>query len=242
MKEIINDATRLRLCLLKETGYNIEVAKKCWNFVKGSPEENEAVEEASNTLADGVYIIGSNGDVISFIGNDTKLGDIKPAYIGIVEGIRSLKVALQDAAKDIELTAKKDTTSYSGYINNYMDAVQDWQGKKNTEHLQAVGLNPAIQLKDGEYIPTLAELYLICRNRKQVNEALRFIGADILDDLWYWTSTEYSSTNAWYLYLDHGYAYGIPKAVNRLRVRAVSSGYIQKITQKSKINLDNWKI
>lgn len=43
-----------------------------------------------------------------------------------------------------------------------MDAVQDWQGKQNTEHLQAVGLNPAIQLRDGEYIPTLAELYLIC--------------------------------------------------------------------------------
>lgn len=225
MKEIINGATRLRLCLLKETGYNIEAAKKCWNFVKGSPEENEAVEEASNTLADGVYIIGSNGEVISFIGNDTKLGDIKPAYIGIVEGIRSLKVALYDAAKgkDIELATKKDTTSYSGYINNYVDAVQDWNGKENTEHLKEIGLNSKIDLKDGEYIPALAEMYLICRNRKQVNEALRFIGAEILDDLWYWTSTEYSSTYAWGLYLGNGLAGYYTKATYQLRVRAVSA-------------------
>lgn len=225
MKKIINAATRLRLCLLKETGYNIEAAKKCWNFVKGSPEENAAVEEASNTLADGVYIIGSNGEVISFIGNDTKLGDIKPAYIGIVEGIRSLKVALYDAAKgkDIELATKKDTTSYSGYINNYMDAVQDWNGKENTEHLKEIGLNSKIDLKDGEYIPALAEMYLICRNRKQVNEALRFIGAEILDDLWYWTSTEYSSTSAWYLKLNYGYMTYSTKATRLRRVRAVSA-------------------
>ena len=225
MKEIINDATRLRLCLLKETGYNVETAKKCWDFVKGRTEETEAVEAASSTLADGVYIIGSNGEVIPFIGNDTKLGDIKPAYIGIVEGIRSLKVALYDAAKgkDIELTAKKDTTSYSGYINNYMDAVQDWSGKENTEHLKEIGLNSKIDLKDGEYIPALAEMYLICRNRKQVNEALRFIGAEILDNLWYWTSTEYSATNAWYLFLSIGDAYYYTKATFQYRVRPVSA-------------------
>ncbi len=225
MKEIINDAARLRLCLLKETGYNVETAKKCWDFVKERTEETEAVEEASNTLADGVYIIGSNGEVIPFIGNATKLGDIKPAYIGIVEGIRSIKVALYDAAKgkDIELTAKKDTTSYSGYINNYMDAVQDWNGKENTEHLKEIGLNSTIDLKDGEYIPALAEMYLLCRNRKQVNEALRFIGAEILDDLWYWTSTECSSSNAWYLYLANGGANNGAKASNQLRVRAVSA-------------------
>lgn len=225
MKEIINDAARLRLCLLKETGYNVETAKKCWDFVKGRTEETEAVEDASNTLADGVYIIGSNGEVIPFIGNDTKLGDSKPAYIGIVEGIRSIKVALYDAAKgkDIELTAKKDTTSYSGYINNYMDAVQDWDGKKNTEHLKEIGMNSTIDLKDGEYIPALAEMYLICRNRKQVNEALRFIGAEILDDLWYWTSTESSSTYAWGLYLYGGYADDGTEATNQRRVRAVSA-------------------
>ena len=225
MKEIINDAARLRLCLLKETSYNVETAKKCWDFVKGRTEETEAVEEASNTLADGVYIIGSNGEVIPFIGNATKLGDIKPAYIGIVEGIRSLKVALKDAAdgKDIVLTAKDDKTKYDGYINNYTDAVQDWDGKKNTEHLKEIGLNSKIDLKDGEYIPALAEMYLICRNRKQVNEALRFIGAEILDDLWYWTSTEYSSTNAWILYLNDGLANGYTKATFQTRVRAVSA-------------------
>lgn len=225
MKEIINDAARLRLCLLKETGYNVETAKKCWDFVKGITEETEAVEDASSTLADGVYIIGSSGEVISFIGNDTKLGDITPAYIGIVEGIRSIKVALQDAAEgeDIVLTAKKDTPDYSGYITSYIDAVQDWRGKENTAHLKEIGLNSKIDLKDGEYIPALAEMYLICRNRKQVNEALRFIGAEILYANWCWTSTECSSTGAWYLGLGNGHAGYCTKAAGQSRVRAVSA-------------------
>jgi len=41
MTKIINDAARLRLCLLKETGYNVETAKKCWDFVKGRTEDSK---------------------------------------------------------------------------------------------------------------------------------------------------------------------------------------------------------
>ena len=100
--------------------------------------------------------------------------------------------------------------------------MQDWNGWQNTEHLQAVGLNPAIQLKDGEYVPTLAELYLICLNRKAINAAMRFVGGQELAG-WYWSSTEFSATLAWHLGLTYGLADFSTKAADTGRVRPVSA-------------------
>lgn len=84
------------------------------------------------------------------------------------------------------------------------------------------GLNPAIQLKEGEYIPTLAELYLICLNRRAINAAMRFVGGQELSG-WYWSSTESSATYAWILNLYNGSADYYTKATYTRRVRPVSA-------------------
>lgn len=198
--EAINDTMRVRMCLLKENGYNVEAAQKCWDFVRG--DETKKQEPATEKLRDGVYLIDTKGNAVAFAGDDTcAVNDT--VYIGIVQGSHSIAISLQDVCEDeITLTSKKDDGK-GHYIDSYMDAVQDWQGKQNTEHLQAVGLNPAIQLRDGEYIPTLAELYLICLNRKTINAAMRFVGGQELAG-WYWSSTEYSATYAWHLNLSDG--------------------------------------
>ena len=219
--EAINDAIQVRMTLLKETGYNVETAQKCWDFVRGGDEAKKQ-EPTSDRLADGVYLIDTKDNAVRYDGEDTETVN-DTAYIGIVQGSHSVAISLHDVSEDeITLTSKKDDGK-GHYIDSYMDAVQDWQGKKNTEHLQAVGLNPAIQLKDGEYIPTLSELYLICLNRKAINAAMRFVGGQELAG-WYWSSTEYSATRAWGLYLDDGRALGwIAKATYTLRVRPVSA-------------------
>lgn len=218
--EAINDAMQVRMTLLKETGYNVETAQKCWDFVRGGNEAKKR-EPASDRLADGVYIIDCKGNAVSYDGETTECVN-DTAYIGIVQGSHSVAIALHEVSEDeITLTSKKDDGK-GHYINSYIDAVQDWQGKKNTEHLQAVGLNPAIQLKDGEYIPTLAELYLICLNRKAINAAMRFVGGQELAG-WYWSSTESSAANAWYLDLNYGLAYRNAKATTTGRVRPVSA-------------------
>ena len=219
--EAINDAMQVRMTLLKETGYNVETAQKCWDFVRGGDEAKKQ-EPTSDRLADGVYLIDTKGNAVRYDGESTESVN-DTAYIGIVQGSHRVAIALQDVSEDeITLTTGKDDGK-GQYIDSYMGAVQDWQGKKNTEHLQAVGLNPAIQLKDGEYIPTLAELYLICLNRKTINAAMRFVGGQELAG-WYWSSTEYSATTAWYLYLDNGGANGGPaKATSTARVRPVSA-------------------
>ena len=208
------------MTLLKETGYNVETAQKCWDFVRGGDEAKKQ-EPASDRLADGVYLIDTKGNAVRYGGEDTETTN-DTAYIGIVQGSHSVAIALQDVSEDeITLTTGKDDGK-GHYIDNYLDAVQDWNGQQNTEHLQAVGLNPAIQLKDGEYIPTLAELYLICLNRKAINAAMRFVGGQELAG-WYWSSTESSATDAWGLYLHSGNAYFNTKAAYTNRVRPVSA-------------------
>lgn len=214
----MNEEQKLRLDLLGACGYNIEEARKCWDFVRGDTAKKQ--ESACDRLVDGIYLINKYGGITPYDGKE-KIGIEPVTHIGIIQGNHSVAIALHDVSEDeIMLTSKKDDGK-GHYIDSYMDAVHDWQGKKNTEHLQAVGFNPAIQLKDGEYIPTLAELYLICLNRKVINAAMRFVGGQELAG-WYWSSTEYSATNAWYLNLNSGYANNInPKAVGTFRVRPV---------------------
>ena len=208
------------MTLLKETGYNVETAQKCWDFVRGSDEAKKQ-EPASDRLADGVYIIDCKGNAVRYDGETTESVN-DTAYIGIVQGSHSVAIALQDVSEDeITLTTGKDDGK-GRYIDNYLDAVQDWGGKGNTERLKQIGLNPAIQLKDGEYIPTLAELYLICLNRKTINAAMRFVGGQELAG-WYWSSTEYSATGAWNLGLNGGGALNYAKATDTGRVRPVSA-------------------
>ena len=70
----------------------------------------------------------------------------------------------------------------------------------------------------------MGELMMIYANMRKVNYALSLIeGATQLAETWYWSSTEYSATNAWHLNLYDGSANGYTKATNQLRVRAVSA-------------------
>ena len=177
------------------------------------------MKENKKQLADGVYIITENNQIIPF--NFPLYLTERVEYIGLVQGNHSIAISLYDVSSDeITLTAKESKKDHGGYKDNYMDAVQDWDGKGNTERLKQIELNPAIQLKDGEYIPTLAELYLICLNRKAINAAMRFVGGQELAG-WYWSSTEYSATYAWYLYLNDGTTGNGTKTTLTCRVRLV---------------------
>lgn len=205
----------IRLELLKQTQYNIEKAQEYWHFVRDGEIKQET---NTNTLSDGVYIIQKNGKVIPFIGESTKFENA--AYVGVVQGSHSVAIALYNASENEITLTVNDNKGDGVYKDNYIEAVQDWDGKGNTERLKKIGLNPVIQLNDDEYIPTLAELYIICLNQKYINAALRFIGGQELIG-WYWSSTEYSVTLAWGLYLDYGNADYHTKVVTANGVRLV---------------------
>lgn len=188
---------------------------------------NTTVVRLDRTPADGVYIVTKDGRADKFTGTNLILDYDNPVIgIGVKQGDRAVVVALTDAAggKDITLTANEDTTDYDGYIPEYIDAVADWNGKANTDHLHEIGLNPAINLKDGEYIPSVGEMYLIYTHRKEINAALRHVGGQEIPGEWYWTSTEYSAASAWGLGLSGGgLIHWNTKASDRGRVRPVSA-------------------
>ena len=195
------------------------------------PEEPQHQSSAvTESKPDGIYLIFESGKALPFnpdkgVESDQVANDGPVKYIGIKWGSRTLAVALHDQANssDITLTTKKGSESYKGYIDNYLDAVADWDGKTNTEHLKQIGLNKDITLSDNEYIPALGEMLFVFLNRKAVNQALEAVGGTPIDGIWYWTSTEHSATNAWLLYLNSGFAYYYTKASGTYRVRAVSA-------------------
>lgn len=219
--EIVKEVCSLQDCTLQEI----------YNFVKTGKAVTGPVPTTANnpqpaTLTDGVYIITQDGYANKFTGTNLILDCDNPVIgIGVKQGDRGVIVALKDAAdgKDVTLTACEDTTNYDGYIPERIDAVADWNGEANTAHLREIGLNPAITLKDGEYIPSVGEMYLIYTHRREINAALRHVGGMEIADEWYLTSTEYSATGAWRLYLSNGYLRWLTKASNKTRVRPVSA-------------------
>ena len=174
---------------------------------------------------DGIYLVFEGGEFDLY-----KPGQVTEAQkqncigVAVKLGGKSICVSLFDMARgeEITLTADKDTTGWDGYKDNTLDAGADWDGKGNTEHLKAVGLNPEITLLDGQFIPSVAQWRFICLFRKELNQALAELGGDELAG-WYWTSTECSATYAWFLLLSDGGMGNGTKASNRLRVRAVSA-------------------
>lgn len=74
------------------------------------------------------------------------------------------------------------------------------------------------------WLPSLGELMMIYANMRKINYALSLInGATQLAETWYWSSTEYSATRAWYLPLSDGLASSGAKATLQGRVRPVSA-------------------
>lgn len=213
--EIVKEVCSLQDCTLQ----------KIYNFVKTGNVAPQTPRPIDTTKPDGIYVVFADGKTEKFIGERLISTDAEITGIAVKQGDRGLIVALRDAAdgEDITLTVKEDTTDYDGYIDTLIDAVADWNGEANTAHLKEIGLNPAIKLKEGEHIPSVAEMYLIYTNRKAINTVLRFVGGEEIKGLWYLTSTEYSATYAWYLYLSTGYLYWCTKASNKGRVRPVSA-------------------
>lgn len=209
-----------------------EDAVKAYQFVVdsntiGCKESKPQLEPRQ--IRDGIYLIDQSGFVIPYDpDNEPGRSSIEPYTIigvGVKWGEHTIVVALKDEmdGAEIALTTKdteEDSPAY--YIKNVRDAVADWNHEANTEHLRKV-LNPQIKLKDGWYIPAMGEMLFIFLNLKAINAALRYVGGQEIQENWYWTSTEISSTYAWNLYLYDGSMRYTSQASFTRHVRAVSA-------------------
>ena len=225
----LSDVQQFRYELLQWCG-NVEDAEKANTFVMGKDEKPVQAQLPKSGIEDGIYLVHADGKATLFELEYTKDDnmDSEVVAIGLKMGSFGIKIALHDEANGdgITLTTKSNSnlkTDQDYYIDKYDDAVADMDGVRNTDHLRNI-LNPQIKLADNWYIPSLGELYRIFINKKAINAALEFAKGDKLQDRWYWTSTELSATDAWYLNLYDGNTrnWGA-KASNTGRVRAVSA-------------------
>ena len=207
----MNELQNLRASLLDKVNYDVNEARKCFNFIVGEDSINP------KDYADGVYICYNDGHNELYDDNNPK-DDVRG--IGLVVGSHSLCVSLGDI-DDTALTNRADKSDYDKYVSDWDLARMDYDGAENTEHIQEIGTN--IKLADGEYIPSLGELYLIYLHKYKINRALSYVCGKQIADEWYWSSTEYSAGYAWRLYLSGGHQCHASKASYQFRVRPVSA-------------------
>ena len=159
----------------------------------------------------------------------------------VVEGGKMLVVAPTEAT----LTWSSAAVSAGGKTTtDRLTALDDWAGKTSTaeqvKHSEcnttsyAPGFCHAYSRANANgkgltagrwWLPSLGELMMIYANMRKINYALSLInGATQLAETAYWSSTEYSTTNAWLLYLGSGNAnFWYTKATSQGRVRPVSA-------------------
>lgn len=158
----------------------------------------------------------------------------------VVEGGKILVVAPTEATlywSSAAVSAGGKTTS------DRETALNDWTGKTSTAaqithnecktesyapgfcaSYERVNANGKGMTAGRWWLPSLGELMMIYANMRKINYALSLInGATQLAETWYWSSTEYSATIAWHLYLGNGGAGYYTKAAYQYRVRPVSA-------------------
>ena len=214
----LSQEQRLKLALYNDFG---EDAQQLFDWLNHK-SDNQLIVDANPILrSDGVYYLYEDGsdELFDFVKQNKPQKVVK--RIGVIMGDRSIAINLEDLPEQ-SLTNTQDYGNYDGYINNYDDAVADWDGKLNTEHIKQVGTG--IELKDDEWIPSVAEWYLIYLNKRSINAAIELSGGSRIKDGWYWSSTEYSAAYAWHLSLHDGdLTYWHTKVSDSLYVRAVAA-------------------
>jgi hypothetical protein len=218
----MNTERNYREQLLEKCGYNVSLAKECYEFVVGKEVETkriagEILSGAHDYDEDEInlYYLYSTGDyATSFYEGMEVVG------ILLKKGKHKFAVSLHDATEEPVELCSEDTES-NKYYEREVDAIFDYDGKSNTA---ALPLNEEIKLKDEEYIPSSGQLIIMCKVKDELNRMLTKCGGDTLKDDCYWSSTEYSGSNAWYVNLSNGNVNNwCAKATLQYRVRPVSA-------------------
>lgn len=201
------EVQKIRLSIIEKLGFDVEKAKKVYNFIVGEKPMNEPHETTSKPVPDGVYYVLDGGGIAYL----DRMEYVKDDIIGVAVkmGEKIATITLHDAAEGEEIPLVTDTScgTESLYHPDFFDAITDWDGEANTKDYGEF-LNPDINLKEGEYIPSLAQLHLILLHIKEVNKALEAVGGTPMKKNWYWSSTEHSAHHLWYVYFGSGVSGG----------------------------------
>lgn len=204
----LTELQKLKASIVANLNFDVDKAKKVFNFIIGN--ESTSAPEMQQCGSNGVYYVLEGGR-LSPVDN---LKSISDEIIGVAVkmGDKIATVSLHDAADGEEIALTTDTPcgSEKFFHPDFFDAITDWDGEANTKDYGDL-LNPEIGLKEGQYIPSLAQLHLILLNIKEVNKALEAVGGSPMRKEWYWSSTEGSAHGSWGVSFGNGGSGGYGK-------------------------------
>ena len=217
--DLLTPEQKQRYLLFKEFSDN---AQSAYDFVLGSNMNQTTLApitvNSEDQLADGVYFCLKSGDIIPF-NTQTKVDNV--AFIGIVVGGNRFGVTLHDKGEFALYQDYDDCPETADYYTrcNGKSCHEDPDFMAATKRIQKIGTD--IPLEDGEYIPCIRQWDCMGMFKSQLQAALKAAGGDpISEDDWYWSASETSQSNAWYVYFSNGHA-GTNTKYTSGRVRAV---------------------
>ena len=202
-------------------------------------------------IPDGVYILH---ETLGVRGVDGWKPEDNEGVVGIllIEDDHKIVVATEDAPED--LSWSNEDRLINQPVDELGDAESDFNGEYYCRKLNSPDFPAAYYCKTYNkgnrswYLPSTGELWMIYSHFDEIQNALSIVGGQKLITTWdegapvYWSSTEGSVTDAWYLNLNYGYLsdWGI-KVSNSLKVRPVSKfepsvlreSFTRKISRKN---------
>lgn len=161
-----------------------------------------------------------DGHLEKFVGDNPKNGVVGVTIVDGSGGVFTLshKNLLGSLVKD----TKKCELDHSRYFKREVDALIDIDYLSGTRHLKDCGCT--MDIPEGFYIPTLAQLVLIVRHIDEVNKALEYIGHDkIKTNDWYWSCTEAGRSDAWAIRVSSGRMGTRDKRVYTFYIRPITN-------------------
>lgn len=174
-------------------------------------------------------------------------GEIADGVV-VVEGGKVLVVAPTEADSAGIFWSSAAVSGGATTTTDRVTAMNDWNGKASTASIISKSTSSAVTntsayapgfcnlysranangkglLAGKWWLPSAGEMMMIYANMAKINYCLSLItGATQLLENWYWTSTEYSAANAWFLYLsDGGLNFWTTKPSHKGGVRPVSA-------------------
>ena len=220
MSNALNEMQQLRLLFLRMSNFDLVEAEKMYNFIVneqpkklGIPIVKDEPKKLGTPIVsdrpDGIYFILSPNNIIheSSATDEDKRNSIA---VGVKMGNKFANVTLNDAAKGNKVALCVDNEYFDKIkvINHseFYDVISDWNGIENTNKLRN-NLNPDINLSKDEYIPSMAQLFLIMLNIKDINKALEEAGGTPIKEEWYWSSTDDTEVNGYIVSFEGGCAF-----------------------------------
>lgn len=185
----------------------------------GTMNERPAAD-AAGTVADGIYVVYEDGYYELFTSENNKEGHGGIKYIGVSYDGHAWCVSLKNLGEWPLVTDAEKCPEESDFYCTECEGLIDWEFMERTKHIQEIGTD--IPLEDGEYLPSLPMLVVMCAMKKIINEAIEYAGGEPMHDDYHWSSTENIRSNARYVSFSNGSALNYYKCTS-LVVRAVAA-------------------